>query len=184
MSKIVKYAVLMVVLVIALVLAASAVLAKSPRRPYRYESYMATCVEYPPEEVIVDGSVMRINVVVTTGRTYGDPYVAGEFENHFDVKLNTETGKGWVRGTTVIKPDAYDGVWQGGRFSGRIGNDVFSGRGFEIGSGELEGLVDLVRIQDIPPSELPEEWADPCQGDPVLGATLGQGKIIERYFRR
>ena len=178
MSKISKYAALIVVLVVALALLAGTVLAKSSNRPYSYTSYMAKCGELPPEEVIENGSDLRLNGVVTFGRIYGDPYFAGEFENRFDLKLNTETGSGSVRGTTVVRPDAYDGTWEGGHFSGRLRSFVFSGRGIDFGTGELEGLVDIVRMKDIPPSELPVEWNDPCQGEPVLSASMAQGMIV------
>lgn len=178
MSKISKYAALIVVLAVALSLVTGTALAKAPRRPYAYTSYMAKCGELPPEEVLEDGSVVHLKGVVTYGRTFGDPYFEGEFENRFDLKLNMETGSGWVRGTTVIKPDAYDGTWQGGHFTGRIRSFVFSGRGVDFGTGELEGLVDIVRIKDISPSELPAEWSDPCQGEPVLSASLAQGMVI------
>lgn len=178
MSKISKYAALIVVLAVVLALVTSTVLAKSQRHPYSYTSYMAKCGELPPEEVREDGNIIRLKGVVTYGRTFGDPYFAGEFENRFDVKLNTETGSGWVHGTTVIKPDAYDGTWQGGYFTGRLRNFVFSGRGFDFGTGELERLTDIVRMKDIDPSKLPAEWSDPCQGEPVLSASLAQGKII------
>ena len=178
MSKISKYAALIVVLGVALVLFVGTALAKAPRHPYAYTSYMAKCGELPPEEVLESGSVVRLKGVVTYGRVFGDPYFEGEFENRFDVKLNMETGSGWVHGATVVKPDAYDGTWQDGHFSGQIRGFTFSGRGIDFGTGELEGLVDIVHIKDISPSELPAEWSDPCQGEPILGANLAQGRII------
>ena len=178
MSKISKYAALIVVLVVVLALFAGTVLAKSPGHPYFYTSYMAKCGELPPEEVVENGSVLHMKGVVTYGRLFGDPYFEGAFENRFDVKLNTETGSGSVRGTTVITPDAHIGTWQGGHFTGQIRNFVFSGRGIDFGTGELEGLVDVVRMKDISPSELPAAWSDPCQGGPVLSASLAQGMII------
>jgi hypothetical protein len=179
MSKIPKYAGLIIVLAVALALAAGTVLARSPSRPYYYTSYMAKCGELPPEEVTVNGDVMRLKGVVTYGRVFGDPYFAGEFENRFDLKLNTATGTGWVRGTTVITPDTYDGAWEG-HFAGRLRSFVFSGRGIDFGKGDLEGLVEIVRIEEISPDELPAEWSDPCEGEPVLGANLAHGRIIEK----
>lgn len=178
MSKIGKFTVLIVVLVTALGLIAGTCLAKSPGPPYRYTTYMAKCTEFPPEEVWVKGDMLYMKGVVTSGRTFGDPYFAGKFENRFDLRLNTVTGSGWVRGTGVIVPDAYEGSWQGGHFTGQIRNFVFSGHGFDYGMGELEGLRDRVRMYDISPGELPAEWADPCQGGPVLSASAVEGMIF------
>ncbi|MFN2134689.1 MAG: hypothetical protein ACK2UK_01960 [Candidatus Promineifilaceae bacterium] len=178
MNKLYRFFVMIVLLLAALLLIAGTSAAERAESPYRYTTFMAKCAEYPPEEVWETDQVLHIRGLITTGQTFGDPYFAGTFENRTDIDLNMVTGKGHARGTVYIMPDAYDGTWEGGHFSGPIRNFMFSGRGIDYGTGELEGLKDIVRVQEIDPSELPPEYENPCNGDPVLGAFFAIGKIV------
>jgi len=180
MSKKVKFAGLFILLVVILTMSVGTSLAKSGGPPYRYTSYMATCNEFPPEDVWVTGQVVHIKGMTNTGRIYGDPYFAGTFEQRVDVVLNTVTGSGNAHGTIVIHPNAYEGTWEGGHFQGPIIDFMFMGQGIDFGTGELEGLKDFVQVQEILPDELPAEWVEPCQGSPILSANVGIGKIIEK----
>jgi hypothetical protein len=180
MSKMVKFSGLFVVLVVVFGLIPGTILAQPPEPPHRYTTYMAKCAETAPEQVWVTGQVLHLKGVVTTGRTFGDPYFAGTFKNTVDIELNMTTGTGNVHGYGKIMPDAYDGTWQGGHFTGPILNFMYSGQGIDYGTGELQGLMDVVNIQEIDPSGLPAEFANPCNGGPVLSALFAEGMIVEK----
>lgn len=183
MSKTLKLASILVMLFVAILLVAGTSLAQEAGRPTRYKTYTATCVEYPPEQVWMTGQVLHIRGMVTTGRAFGDPYFAGQFTNSTDIDLNLATASGNVHGTTKIVPEAYDGTWEGGHFTGPIIDHMYTGQGIDYGTGELAGLMDVVHIQQIDPSELPAEFADPCDGNPVLSAFLASGMIVEQGER-
>jgi hypothetical protein len=180
MSKMFKLAGILVFLIVVLLLVAGTTVAQPPGPPYDYTSYMAKCAEYPPEQVWVTGQVVHMRGIVTTGRTFGDPYFTGTFENTVDINLNMMTGSGNVHGTGQITPDAYDGTWEGGHFTGSILNFAYSGQGFDYGTGELTGLMDVVHIQEIDPSQLPAEFADPCNGGLPLSAMFAEGMIVKK----
>jgi len=180
MSKLVKFAGLFVLLVMVFALIPGTILAQPPGPPYGYTAYMAKCAETPPKQAWVTGQVLHLRGVVTTGRTFGDPYFAGEFENTVDIDLNMVTGSGNVHGYGKIMPDAHDGTWQGGHFTGPILNFMYSGQGIDYGTGALDGLMDVVRIQEIDPMGLPAEFANPCNGGPVLSVIFAEGMIVEK----
>jgi hypothetical protein len=180
MSKTLKFASLTIMLVVALLLVADTSLAQGAGQPTRYKTYTATCVEYPPEQVWIAGQVLHIRGMVTTGRTFGDAHFAGHFTNYTDIDLNLVTASGNVHGTTKIVPEAYDGTWQGGHFTGPIIEHMYTGQGIDYGTGELAGLMDVVQIQQIDPSQLPADFVDPCGGNPVLSAFLANGMILEQ----
>jgi hypothetical protein len=180
MFKVVRFAALFIVVVVVLSLITDTAMAEPPGLPYRYTSYMAKCAETPPEQVWVTGQVLHLRGIVATGRTFGDPYFAGTFENKVDIDLNMVTGSGNVHGYGKIMPDAYDGTWQSGHFTGPILNFMYSGQGIDYGTGELDGLMDVVHIQEIDPNGLPADYANACNGDPVLSVLLAEGMIVEQ----
>ncbi|MGD2076893.1 MAG: hypothetical protein PVH18_00815 [Chloroflexota bacterium] len=180
MSKMSKLATISALLVVVVVLISGTVVAQSPGPPYHYTSYMAKCAEYPPQQAWVTGQVLHLRGVVTAGRTFGDPYFAGEFENTVNIDLNMVTGSGNVHGTTQIMPDAYQGTWQGGHFTGPILNFMYSGNGIDYGTGDLAGLMEVVHIQEIDPTQLPAEFSNPCNGSPALSAFFAEGMIVEQ----
>jgi hypothetical protein len=178
MYRVFKVFGLIVMLVVVMGIAADTSTAKSFMKPHHYTTYMAKCGELAPEEVWETGEVLHLRGVVSTGTTFGEPYFSGTFENRTDIDLNLATGKGDVQGTVLIMPNAYDGSWQGD-FKGHIFNFMFKGHGVDFGSDELEGLTDIVHVQEISPSELPAEFENPCGEDPVLGAFQAKGVIID-----
>jgi hypothetical protein len=179
MSKTIKFIGIFIVLVMVLSVVPATILAQSPGPIYHYSSYMAKCSELPPKQAWVTGQVLHLRGIVSTGRTYGDPYFAGTFENTVNLDLNLETGSGNVHGYGKIMPDEYDGTWEGGHFTGPILNFIYNGQGIDYGTGELEGMMDVVHIQEIDPSGLPADFADPCSGSPVLSALYAEGMIVE-----
>lgn len=180
MSKIVKLTGSFILMAVIGLLVTGTVLAQPSGPPYQYTSYMVKCAENPPDRVWVTGNVLHLRGVVTTGRTFGDPYFAGTFENTINIDLNMVTGSGNVHGYGKIMPDDFDGTWEGGHFTGPILNFMYSGQGIDYGTGELDGLMDVVHIQEIAPSGLPAEYANACNGDPALSVTFAEGMIVQR----
>ena len=86
-----------------------------------------------------------------------DDRVAGYITITQNRNLNLTTYDGTYSSKWSLKPDAYDGTWEG-VFTGEIRSAIFSGHGHGKGTGELEGMKLTVEAQETAPPylEIPE----------------------------
>ena len=102
-----------------------------------------------------DGTIMHIR----GGKTYGiiqplpghsecDPaYANGQIEMELNLNLNLVTGEGNAYGKhTITLGEGINGSWVGS-YSGKIVDFAFSGLAVSHGSGDLEGMLEKMRLQ-------------------------------------
>ncbi len=103
-----------------------------------------------------DGTILHIrrqtnysHVTPLDGHPECDPrFSNAELEMEVNLDLNLVTGVGNTYGKVKIYPDGIDGTWQG-MYVGQIRSFVMNGKSVTHGSGELDGMLNKVNIQQI-----------------------------------
>ena len=76
------------------------------------------------------------------------PYSSGEIVLTVNFNLDLTTGDGVAYGKSTISPDGIDGTWEGS-FQGKLKNFMLHGKSVSQGTGELEGMVQKVVLQQV-----------------------------------
>jgi hypothetical protein len=101
-----------------------------------------------------DGTILHIRGQTTyadieplAGHPECDPlYSQGQMVMELNINLNLGTGKGNAFGTQTITADGFEGTWVG-VFNGKIAPNGFTGSAISHGTGDLEGMLQKVVIQ-------------------------------------
>ena len=138
----------------------NAFLAKKPSEKFiPWEGAQISGEEIDPGRVwISDDGIQHLRDRVIIDRIEADDdRVAGYITITQNRNLNLTTYDGTYSSKWSLKPDAYDGTWEG-VFTGKIRSAIFSGHGHAKGTGELEGMKLTVEAQETAPPylEIPE----------------------------
>jgi hypothetical protein len=101
-----------------------------------------------------DGSMLHIrgqttyaNIEPLPGHPECAPeYSMGQLVMEVNINLNLVTGEGNAYGTHTITSDGFDGTWNG-VFNGKIDPSGYSGKATAHGTGDLEGMLQKIVIQ-------------------------------------
>lgn len=95
----------------------------------------------------IQGQITYADIETLAGHPECDPaYSSGQMEMVVNINLNLVTGKGNAYGRHTLTADGFEGGWEG-VFSGKIENFVYSGKAISHGTGDLEGMLQKVQIQ-------------------------------------
>lgn len=144
-----------------------ATLAKSRNRKITEVAAISTiCSVIPGEQSVAD------NILTVRGQVHSliiesdDRRVNGTQSAVLNIVVDLATGAGIVWGTVTIEPDKVDGTWEGFFAAQGIGA-FFAGNAVMHGTGDLEGQVLIVRIEEVPARpDPPCEIAEPAPGAP------------------
>lgn len=100
-----------------------------------------------------DGTIMHIrgqityaNIEPLPGHPECDPvYSRGQAEMELNLNLNLVTGEGNAFGKLTLQIEGFEGAWEG-TYQGKITQSGFTGQAITHGTGDLEGLIQKVKI--------------------------------------
>src|SRR3989304_7553680 len=112
-----------------------------------FSSTAATCeIDPGTEHALADGT-LQINGRVFTDKVESqDSRIAGTNMPTLNITFNPQMGEGEIQGKFRLKPDAFEGAWEG-ELHGRFVNGMVTSWGIARGSGALQGSVLRVDFQ-------------------------------------